>query len=106
MSRATRLSAREAEIVSWFCPQPVHQRLDRVLPVRRFDRADLFVAHTPMLIDDEGLRHARNPEIDSSASTAVKPHPGIRVAILFRIFRAVGRCVFPVYVGNGNAPAA
>ena len=90
---------------SWFGAESVHQRLYGVVSVGRFDRTDLLVAHAAVLIDNEGLRHAGDAEIDSCTPAAVKSYTRIGIAVVLQIFCTRRRPIFPVNSRNGNAAA-
>src|SRR3954465_12204731 len=86
-------------------PQMLQQRLDGVVPIAGFDRADDLVADPALAIDHESFRHARNPQIDAGAAALVVAGLDIGVAIVGQVTRAVSRLVLPVQALDGNALA-
>src|SRR6516225_662738 len=62
------------------CRDPADQRQDLAFHIFGRQRADLAKADVAAAVDDVGLRHAVNPEIDCRAAIAVDADAAIGVA--------------------------
>src|SRR4051812_32632810 len=93
------------DATSYLGPQMLQQRLDGVVPIAGFDRADDLVANPPLAIDHEGFGHARNAKVDAGAPALVVAGLDIGIAIVGQVTCAVSRLVLPVQPLDGDTLA-
>src|SRR6516162_1926401 len=85
------------------CRDPADQRQDLAFHIFGRQRADLAKADVAAAVDDVGLRHAVNPEIDRRAAGAINPDTAIGVPETVEKTARVLRLVLVGYPFEGDA---